>query len=256
LDNCETMLTKWAWHAVHHRITPTGLGDWGDTFTQPTPPREGERRAIDHVAPKVTQDEEGEITRRFVHRTFLEHFVGEHIATLDANEAAHLLLPHLWFDPDGYVAAPAAIAAHNQRQRGALLQLLLDEALQPAADPARQAASRQCDRLLIAVAQESEPAAWAPEHQGLLHQCRVRNAISHPEWVAGPAHWTRSNQSARTAILNALPTAYPWEDGSGRSAARAGNHRCRAGRARTALLNVLPRDHRPPGLCSAIRFSA
>jgi hypothetical protein len=161
LDYCETLLTNWAWHGVHHRTTPTGLGDWGDSFTQPTPPREGERRAIDHVAPKVTEDEEGEITRRFVHRTFLEHFVAEHIATLDANQAANLLLPHLWFDPDWRVAAPAAIAAHNQRQRGAVLQQLLDQALQPAADPARQAASVECDRLLLALAEESDPGAWA-----------------------------------------------------------------------------------------------
>jgi hypothetical protein len=244
LEYCENLLTKWAWHGVQHRTTPTGLGDWGDSFIQPTPPRDAERRAIDHVAPKVTKDEEGEITRRFVHRTFLEHFVAEHIAALDANEAAHLLLPHLWFDPDWHVAAPAAIVAHNKRQRGALLQQLLDQALQPAADPARQAANGECDRLLVTLAQESEPDAWAPEHQDLLHQCRERNAASHPEWVARSAHWTLSNQRARTALLNVLPTADVWDVGGlvGALLVLDPTDGERA-EARTALLTLLPTAH-------------
>jgi hypothetical protein len=209
-DYCETVLTDWAWHAIHRRITSTGLGDWGDSFTQPRPPRESARRAIDHVAPKLAEDEEGEITRRFVHRTFLEHFVAEHIAALDTSEAASLLLPHLWFDWDWTVAAPAAIAAHNQRHRGALLQKLLDHALGPAADPARQVASREIDRLLLALAQESEPGNWTPEHQDLLHKCRVRNATSRPDLVARSVHWTVSNQWVRTALRDALPHPAPW----------------------------------------------
>jgi NACHT domain len=137
MDYCEALLTKWAWHAVHNRTTPTGLGDWGDSFTQPTTPREGQVRAIDHVAPKVTENDEGEITRRFVHRTVLEHFVAEHIATLDPDEAARILLPHLWFDLDWKVAAPAAIAAHNRRQQRALLHQLLDKVVPPCDRPGK-----------------------------------------------------------------------------------------------------------------------
>jgi hypothetical protein len=96
------------------------------------------------------EDDEGRITRRFVHRTVLEHLVAEHITTLEADEAARILLPHLWFDPDWKVVAPAAIAAHNRRQRGALLRQLSDKVVHPAKDPARQAASRELDKLLAA----------------------------------------------------------------------------------------------------------
>ena len=148
-DYCKKLLTEWAWHAVRDRTTPTGLDDWADTFEQPTAPRDGERRAIDHVAPTVTEDDEGVSTRRFIHRTVLEHFVAEHIASLDPDQAARILLPHLWFDPDWEVAAPAAAATHNRRQPGALLQQLLDQAVNSATDMARQAANREFDKLCL-----------------------------------------------------------------------------------------------------------
>jgi hypothetical protein len=38
----------------------------------------------------VSEDDEGQITRRFVHRALLEHFVAEHIAALDSGDAARL----------------------------------------------------------------------------------------------------------------------------------------------------------------------
>jgi hypothetical protein len=222
LVHCQALLTEWAWHAVHNSTTPTGLGDWGDSFVQPTPPREGEHRAIDNVAPKVTEDDEGEITRRFVHRTFLEHFVAEHIASRDTDEAAQTLLPHLWFDLDWQVACPAAVAAHNQRVPGALLQRLLDQAARPAIDPPRlgpgtgfdrRVLESEFDRLLLGIAAESEPSEWTQDHQDLIHQCRRRNATSNPDAVAESADWTDSNQGVRTVLLNALRTIHPWEAG-------------------------------------------
>ena len=240
-EYCVGLLTDWAWHAVQDCITPTGLGDWGDSFQQPTRPREGQSRAIDHVAPKVMEDDEGRITRRFVHRTVLEHFVAEHITTLEADEAARILLPHLWFDPDWKVVAPAAIAAHNQRQRGALLQQLLDQAVHPTRDPARQVAGRELDKLLLAIAEQSKPGDWAPEHEGLFHACRERNATRELAAVAGTAHWAHSNQSVRTAMLNALPTADERAVGD-LVAALPVLEPTEADRAvaRTVLLNVLP----------------
>jgi hypothetical protein len=206
LDYCETLLADWAWHAVRYRITPTGVGDWGDSFTQPIPPREAERRSIDHVAPKVIEDDEGQVTRRFVHRTLLEHFVAEYLATLDADQAEQVIIPHLWFDPDWDVAVPAAIVAHNERQRGALLEKLQVYAVQPGTDPARQAASREYDAVLLALARESEPGDWAPAHAQLLHQCRARNATRQCDLVARSAHWTDSNQVVRTSLLDVLAT--------------------------------------------------
>ncbi|MET0994831.1 MAG: NACHT domain-containing protein [Mycobacterium sp.] len=211
-DYCEELLRGWAWAAVCGRINAAGLGVWEDSFTQPTTVRQPERRAIDHIAPKLAEDDEGNLTRRFVHRTFLEHFVAEHIATMETNAAAELLLPHLWFDPDWQIAAPAAIIAHNQQQKGALLQILLSRALQPAADPARQAARREFERLLLSLAQESEPGDWVQEHQDLLHRCRVDNTTRSPGLVARSAHWAHSNPSARTAVLEALAANYNARD--------------------------------------------
>ncbi|WP_206064729.1 NACHT domain-containing protein [Kocuria sediminis] len=207
---CEELLRNWAWQAVCDRTNDVELGVWEDSFTPSTTVRKAERRAIDHMVPKTAADGEGNITRRFVHRTFLEHFVAEHIATLDASEAAGLLLPHLWFDPDWKVAAPAAIVAHNQQQQGTLFQHLLDRVAQPAPDPARQEARNQIDQLLLAIAQESEADEWSPEHQNVLHECRTSNAIRAPDLVTRSAHWTRSNPDARTMVLQAVPTADPW----------------------------------------------
>ncbi|MDP9696773.1 UNVERIFIED_ORG: hypothetical protein J2X79_004356 [Arthrobacter globiformis] len=204
---CEGLLRNWAWQAVENGTNAAGLGVWEDSFIQPTIVRKTERRAIDHVAPKMAVDDEGNITRRFVHRTFLEHFVAEHIATLEASEAADLLLPHLWFDPDWKVSAPAAIIAHNQQQPGALLEHLLQRILHPEPDSARNEAYGELERLLLTVAQESEPDEWTREHQNLLHKCRGSNATNDPDPVIRSAHWTFSNQDARAAMLQALSIA-------------------------------------------------
>ncbi|MGH3736766.1 MAG: hypothetical protein ACRDT6_14320, partial [Micromonosporaceae bacterium] len=196
---CEALLTQWAWHAVHNR---TMRGRSPGACTVPV----------------------------------LEHFVAEHIATLDPNEAARIPLPHLWFDPDWKVTAPAAIAAHNHRQRGDLFQQLPKQAAYPATDPARQAASREFDRLLLAIAEESEPDDWTPELQGVFHKCRERNGTSEPVAVARTAHWTGSNNSARAALLAALRTADPWAvDGLVSALPALGPSDAERAEARTAL---------------------
>jgi len=200
------LLTTWAWEAVRHRATPVGLGDWGDSFTQPNPPPRRDRRAIDHVAPKVAVDGEGRVTRRFVHRTVLEHFVAEHVATLSTDEAVKALLPHLWFDPDWEFAAPAAIAAHNQRRPGKLLPRVLDRVRVRSADPARQSADRQIDLLLLRVAEESDPDDWPRRQRELLHENRIRSAVASSSSVARSVHWADSNERVRTELGNELVT--------------------------------------------------
>ena len=212
VDYCVSLLTDWAWHAVKDRVTPSGLGNWGDSFQQSTRPLEGQRRAIDNVAPKVMDDDEGQLTRRFVHRTILEHLVAEHIATLEADEAADILLPHLWFDQDWRVVAPDAIAAHNRRQKGALLEHLLPllgAVGQPAKDLARQAASSEIDRLLLAIAEQSEPHEWIPNHEALIRSCWERNAAHQPADVVRTTTWANSKQEARSSLLTAIPSADP-----------------------------------------------
>jgi hypothetical protein len=203
---CEQLLRGWAWTAVRDRTDATGLSVWYDSFVQPTPVRPPERRAIDHIAPKTGEDYEGNVTRRFVHRTFLEYFVAEHISTLDTKTAADILLPHLWFDTDWLVTAPAAIVAHNQQRKGELLGHLLSRARHPEVDLAREGARREFERLLLEIAQESEPDEWSPEHQDLIHRCRLDNSVSRLGQVARSVHWTQSNLGARTKVMQALTT--------------------------------------------------
>lgn len=202
-DYCEELLRGWAWAALRDRTNANGLGLSDDTFIQPTTVRQPERRSIDHVAPKIAEDYEGTITRRFVHRTFLEHFVAEHIATLETRAAADVLLPHLWFDPDWQIAAPAAIVAHNQQRKGYLLQHLVSCAFPPVADLAHEE-YWELVPLLLALAQESEPHEWTQEHQDLLHRCRVENTLTRLDLVARSAHWAKSNPDVRAALLQAL----------------------------------------------------
>ena len=216
-DECLGLLTRWAWQAVENANTPVGLGAWADTFT-PADRKNAlsqfsahERRAVDNIAPRVSGTR-----RRFAHRTLLEHLVAEHIATLNTDTAAAILLPHLWYDPDWQVAAPAAIAAHNQnhpKAPGALLARLLDQAQPPAPDPARQRAAEQIDVLLLAVAAESQPDDWPQDLAQRLHATRVRTCTQRPEWVARTAHWTASNSAVRDAVLAALPGAGPFAVG-------------------------------------------
>lgn len=69
MEYCEAVLSDWAWQAVQDRVTPTGLGDWGESFAQPDATRGHVARALDNIAPKVGEGYEGGITRQFVHRT-------------------------------------------------------------------------------------------------------------------------------------------------------------------------------------------
>lgn len=204
-DYCHALLTRWARHVARNGVSPAGLGAWADRFTQPERPRIDQARAVDHIAPRVDVDEEGLVARRFVHRTLLEHFVAEHIAGLNATDAANALLPHLWFDPDWETSAAAAIAAHPDRVE--LLGLLLEQAAVAGDVPAKAAANSEIDKLLLRVAAESTPDQWPSQEQRLLHRLRVHAASSLPWLVTSSRHWTESNMDAAAAIVAGLPRA-------------------------------------------------
>ncbi|MEU4362768.1 NACHT domain-containing protein [Promicromonospora sp. NPDC023987] len=205
-------LAAWAWHAVGNANTPTGLGNWGETFAQP--PGTYDDPALDAIAPKVRVDGEGVVTRRFQHRTLLEHFVAEYVADLPTDEAAEILLPHLWYDSDWAVAAPAAIAAHNRRRPGELLGRICDDfaANHMPQDTARNQISREFDRQLVEIAAESDPGEWVDGDQSLLNAGRVRHATtttdSGPAWkprlISRSAHWERSNSDVVAKVLEQL----------------------------------------------------
>jgi hypothetical protein len=203
----EQVLAEWAWK-IGGLTTSTGMGGWGETFTLD---EDSHDPALDAVAPRLQISETGSVTRRFQHRTFLEHFVAEYVARQDTATAFAILRKHLWYDSDWQIAAPAAIAAHNRNHPGELLDWILDMIDQIEARPSLlwPPASEQIDNVLARVLTESEPSEWIPRHQEILHRCRVANVIRDPEIIARTSHWPGSNHQARVAVLAALPLAHP-----------------------------------------------
>ncbi|MCC2322289.1 NACHT domain-containing protein [Cellulomonas xiejunii] len=201
---CVQLLATWAGTAVAGM--PSGLGTWKDAFVEPFRPPPQLARAMDNVTPRQSDDREGRVTRQFRHRTLLEHFVAEHIASLPGAEAAQNLVPHLWFDPEWSVSLPAAVAAHNARSRGELLDRILDRVGPPRSTPAHRAAYDVFEHQLLAIAAESDPGDWVPEHQALLNDCRIRHAVVAPRAMARTRHWTGSNDEVCVRIVAALAT--------------------------------------------------
>ncbi|PIE27638.1 MAG: hypothetical protein CSA58_03005 [Micrococcales bacterium] len=217
VEECETELARWAWSAVKGRVTPSrvtpnGLEAWPETFIRPQQTLTGAAvRALDNVAPVVKRSDDGTVTSRFVHRTILEHLVAEYLATLPVDEAAGVLLPHVWFHEDWRVALPAAVVAHNQcnRTTGELLSALLARARATTHTPGHEAANGEIDDLLLEIAARTEPVEWPQHLADAIHSARIRRATQSPGKIVRSAHWTASNQHVRTAITTALPTARP-----------------------------------------------
>lgn len=202
LKAAKQLLTRWAWRAVRNATTGIGLGAWSDTIAPSEPPPPDLKRAIDHVAPRV-----GLTTRRFRHRTLLEHLVTKHIIGLAPREAAKVLLPHLWFDPDWEVVTCTAIAAHPRRDK--LLDLLVQQALSRTKGDASDAADDELDDRLLEVAAETTPEDWSREHQTLFHRVRAANASVKPKQVARSRAWRDSNAASVNAILASLLSTDP-----------------------------------------------
>ncbi|MFC8797304.1 NACHT domain-containing protein [Promicromonospora sp. NPDC057138] len=202
------MLGRWAWHAVGSSNDPyTGLGNWADTLTTPDEPTPIDVAPLDEIAPKISSGGPvGRPVRRFVHRTLLEHFVAEHISTLDADRALRILLPHLWFDPDWQAAAPAAVAAHNRVHPGELFERILTAVTVPSTGNGvgNVRAGLALDDFLLAVAEDSDPCEWQAGHQAVLHACRIRNATVSPDKMARTAHWQGSNMEVIEQVVDRM----------------------------------------------------
>ena len=119
VDDCLRALQGMAWSATSTQ-DPSGLGYWPDVFhAQPVRLGEAERNAVDHIAvPIALPDIDTDRTaRRFIHHSMREHLVAEYVAGLPVMEAAEVLLPHLWYDPEWEYACPAAVAMHPQNDQ-------------------------------------------------------------------------------------------------------------------------------------------
>lgn len=210
LEACRGMLQAWAWEAVRDAVTPVGLGAWPNTFTT-GPTAKALEQALDSVAPKEkypthSKYNHTEVQRRFLHRTLLEHSVAEHIATLPAAQAADVLLPHVWFDPEWAVTVPEAIAVHPNRDQ--VLDLLWAHHLSTPT-PAQEIANSGLERLVLDVATQTLPTDWNSDHRNLIDALRVETASHNPRIVGESMRWTSSNAPAAQAILDALPAADP-----------------------------------------------
>jgi hypothetical protein len=205
-----SQLRAWAWHAVGTSNTPAGLGDWGETFVPRSPPTAEDHLALDALAPRVGVTNERTV-RRFQHRTILEHLVAEHLATLGTDEAAEILVPHLWFDTDWGVVAPATLAAHNRGHPGALLDGVLSvmNPLDPDANPTQQEAKRELARVVLRAAADSEPEEWRDDHQELIGALRVDSLGRAPRLVARTSHWPSPPGLVANA-LNQISVADDW----------------------------------------------
>jgi Predicted NTPase (NACHT family) len=238
LDAARKLLRSWAWDAAKKVNALNGLGAWADTFEPLDVPDVGAARLVDGVAPPVV-DLSGTRRRTFRHRTLFEHLVASSIAQLPAQEAADVLLRHLWFDSDWQVAVPRALAMHPERD------VLLDEVLERARTHSQNGAGRvadaEIDLILLDVASESMPDDWCPRNREALNRLRASFALRAPDRLVRSAQWWESNPDILDQILEAA--------GSGRSLPWGAQLALRAlaedfserQRARKFLLDRLPR---------------
>ena len=205
---CIPVLRAWAWSgATSHPVS--GVGTWRDDI-----PAErirlglADAEALDHVAaPLGLPDvDTGKVLRRFIHRSIREHLVAEHVAGLPVEDAAEVLLPHLWYDPDWEYSAAAAIVMHPQHDQ--LLRKLICGAAISDKIPADLSVIKvgwEFRRLLARVAAESSDADWSPEVAGIIGHARVELARSaHVNDLGAAVGWETSNNRAREALLGLL----------------------------------------------------
>ena len=205
---CLHTLRGLAWSgAAAHPVS--GIGVWPDDIeTGPAKLCEAEKIALDHIAaPLGPRDvDTGTTVRRFIHRSVREHLVAEYVAGFSAAEAAEILLPHLWHDPDWEYAAPAAIAQHPQHDQ--LLRDLTCRAAKSDQIPPSLCvidAGWEWRRLLARVAAESCETDWSPEIAQMIGQARVDLARSdHPGELSGSGTWETSNGRARQVLFERL----------------------------------------------------
>ena len=204
-DTCLRTLRAWAWAgAVSDPFS--GLGIWQDVlFTERSPLGNTANNALDHIAAPLGPPDldTGKTPRQFIHRSVHEHLVAEYVASLDPAQAAEILLPHLWFDPDWEYAAPAAVAMH--RHRNQVLRELICRAARSTEVPDDLAAidiGWEFRRFLARVAAESSQSDWTPDAAEIIEQARVDLADSgHVDNLGGAVSWEKSNRAIRRALL-------------------------------------------------------
>jgi hypothetical protein len=205
---CLATLRAWAWSGTSsHPLS--GIGNWADDIdTEPTRLDEVSEEALDHVAPAVGPPDvdTGRITRRFIHRSLREYLVAEYVAGLTADNAAEVLLAHLWYDPDWEYAAPAALAIHPEREK--LLRDLTRRAASPGPAPESMSAidgGGEFRKLLARAACESSEADWSPEAARTISAARERLAKSgRVDDLGAATAWGTSSGRARDALLSLL----------------------------------------------------
>jgi hypothetical protein len=221
---CRYALTQWAW-AGARADGHSGLGAWPEEIVAyPRFPEltDQDRLALDHVAPQSAPPDSttGLPPRRFIHRSLRDHLVAEHLATLPISDAADQLRSHLWYDPDYEDVAPAAVAAHPNRE--ALLAQLLEVPYGQVPTIERLDQLDACfelRRLLCRIAAESDPAAW-PTLGAVFERTRADLlefiGTNGPLDIAGAQlrHWTASNQALieRLATTNSMAMAVALRD--------------------------------------------
>jgi hypothetical protein len=205
---CMLKLRSWAWSgSTSHPVSQ--IGTWSDDLsTRPARLSKADENALSHIAVPVGPPDidTGQILRRFVHRSLREHLVADRVADLPAEQAATILLRHLWYDPDWEYVAPAAITMHPQHDQ--LLRDLIHRAVRPdqnavdlpAIDP--WFAFRG---LLARIAVESSEEHWSSETAAVIGQARVELAQTvQLRDLVESAHWRTSNRQVRIVLLEQL----------------------------------------------------
>jgi hypothetical protein len=209
---CLAVLRAWAWAgAASDPVSRVGV--WADEIsTERITLGEADQAALDHVAAPTGPPnlDTGQTLRRFVHRSIREYLVAEHVAGLPLDQAAEVLLPHLWYDPDWEYSAAAGIAGHPERDQ--LLRRLVYRAAVSAEIPKDLSAvdaTGEFRRLLARVAAESRPDDWTAEVSRMIGQARIDLAASDLYDDLGDAGvWVTSNRRARDRVLRFIGSGF------------------------------------------------
>jgi NACHT domain len=217
VDACIRALDTWAWSgAVNDSIS--GLGAWQDhVSTVRTQLNEAEQHALDNIATPISRPnvDTGEVSRRFLHRSIREYLVGAHVSRLALEEAAEVLLPHIWYDPDWESPAPMALAMHPERDR--LLQLLMFRTVgseEINKDISNFDGLFEFRNFLARLPSESNYADWSLQTATLIVQAQValvRSGRTEDLRIGG--HWGASNRLVYAELARRLERNFDEDDG-------------------------------------------
>ena len=206
--DCLDWLRAWAFTgATCHPVSD--IGAWEDDVpTDLGKSSEADENALDHVATPLGPPDvyTGIVMRRFIHRSIREHLVAEHVATMQVDQAAEILLPHVWYDRDWEYLGPAALAMHPQRDR--ILRALTCRAANSNDIPENLSvidANWEFRGFLARLAVESRERDWSPEMTEMIGRARIELAQSGMIDDLGMTPlWETSNRSVRKALLRLL----------------------------------------------------